>query len=72
LTTCLFGFDGPETSQKVHSIVRCASSNVSSRPSIFRNGSEGDDVVEIEAQGRVDVVNKCVHIVFGALIEGMV
>jgi hypothetical protein len=39
----------------------------------FRNSSEGDDVVELEAQGRVDIINKCFHIVIldcGAAMAG--
>ena len=33
------------------------------------NGSEGHNVVEIESQRRVNVVNKCLHILLGAFIE---
>src|ERR1019366_1457799 len=36
---------------------------------VLGNGSEGDNVVEIESQRRVNVVNKCLHILLGALIE---
>ena len=37
---------------------------------MLRNGSERDNIVEIESQCRVNVVNKRLHILFGALVEG--
>jgi hypothetical protein len=37
---------------------------------IFQNSSKGDDVVEIEAQGHVDIVNKCFHILSRTLMDG--
>jgi hypothetical protein len=36
---------------------------------VLGNGSEGDNVVEIEPQSRVSVVNMRFHILLGALIE---
>jgi hypothetical protein len=36
---------------------------------ILGNGSERDNVDEIDSQCRVDVVNKHLHILFGALVE---
>jgi hypothetical protein len=37
---------------------------------ILGNGSERDNIVEIESQCRVYVVNKRLHILFGASVEG--
>jgi hypothetical protein len=37
---------------------------------ILRNGSERDNIVEIESQCHVIVVNKRLHILFRALVEG--
>ena len=37
---------------------------------ILGNGSERDDIVEIESQCRVYVVDERPHILFGALVEG--
>jgi hypothetical protein len=37
---------------------------------ILGNGGERDNIVEIESQCRVNVVNKHLHILFGALVQG--
>ena len=37
---------------------------------ILRHGGEGDNVIQVKSQHRVDIVNKCLHILIGALIEG--
>ncbi len=37
---------------------------------ILRNSSKWNNIVKIESQCCVNVVNKCLHILFGALVEG--
>ena len=36
---------------------------------ILRNSSKWNNIVKIESQGHVNVVNKCLYILFGALVE---
>jgi hypothetical protein len=74
LTTHLLSLDSTEVTQKVHKhdTVRklrlvIETINLSA---ILGNGSERDNIVEIESQCRVNVVNKHLHILFGALVEG--
>ena len=54
-------------------MIRCASSDLSPRPLILRpisgTAAKGDNVVEIESQRRVNIANKRLHILLGALIE---
>jgi hypothetical protein len=63
LTTlsCNLSLDSTEETQKVHKLIRCVSSDLLSRPLISRPFS---------IACRVNVVNKCFHILFGALVEG--
>jgi len=73
LTARLSSLDSTEETQKVHKHdtvreLRLVVETVD-RAAILGNGSERDNIVEIESQRRVNVVNKRLHILFGALIE---
>ena len=60
----------PRRRKRFTGMIRRATSDLSSRPSISRPFSGTAAKGQVKSQCRVDIVNKCLHILLGALIEG--
>jgi hypothetical protein len=74
LTTRHLSLDDTEETQKVHKHdtvreLRLVIKTID-LAAIPGNGSESDNIVDIKSQCRVNVVNKRLDILFGALVEG--
>src|SRR5713226_6458630 len=74
LMACLLSLDSTEETQEVHKHdtvreLRLVIQTVD-LAAILGNSSKWNNIVKIESQCRVNVVNKCLYILFGALVEG--
>ena len=70
----LFSLDSTDKTQKVHKHdtvheLRLVIETIDLM-AMLRNGSERENIVELESQYHVTVVNKHLHILSGALVEG--